>query len=168
MIEFWKPVVNYEGRYEVSNLGKVRSLNFQKSGRIKELTLVMNRPDGYNFIRLGSELRDRSVARLVLETFEGLKPGFIVDHRDRVRTNDVLTNLRWVTSSENKLNSECTLHSSSGGVIGVSWYPQSSRWRAQTRIHGKQWHVGYFNKIEDAIEAIFKFKEKASEKDFRF
>lgn len=95
--EVWKPVVGCDGRYEVSNLGRVRSL---RSSRAPRLLTGVKGSSGY--FRVSIDGRAWLIHRLVLAAFvspcpEGLEGG----HMDGVRTNNALTNLQWITRREN-------------------------------------------------------------------
>ena len=106
VIETWKEVPGYEGLYEVSNCGAVRSLNYQGKKRIKYLRNMKNL-DGYEAIRLyrDGKVKKFSVHRLVYETFVGEIPeGYEIDHINTVRDDNRLVNLRVVTSKENSNN----------------------------------------------------------------
>lgn len=111
--EIWKPVVNFEGLYEVSNLGRVRSVDHMcvtkgghermVKGRIRALC---NSSRGYKHVNLtdGSHrgMKTRKVHQLVLEAFVGPKPhGAVCRHLDGNRTNNCLANLAWGTAAEN-------------------------------------------------------------------
>lgn len=108
--ERWLPVAGYEGIYEVSDQGRVRSLDRtvphghtgtrRAAGR--ELRLLID-SGGYPFVHLGRRPQRRvRVHVLVLETFVGPRPaGLCGLHRDDVKTNGRLSNLRWGTQSEN-------------------------------------------------------------------
>ena len=102
MIEIWKDIPEWEDYYSVSNLGRVFSKKFNK---IKAQTINNN---GYPrvdlFTNKNKEYRKKSiyVHRLVALLFvEGYKEGLVVDHIDNDKTNNVYTNLRWVSQSEN-------------------------------------------------------------------
>ena len=99
-METWRPVPGYEGDYEVSSLGRVRSL-LGKRPRILKAT--SNRR-GYLSLRLcGPRGRRRAyVAHLVLEAFVGPRPpGMEAAHGDAIRSNNSLANLSWKTPLEN-------------------------------------------------------------------
>ena len=106
-MEEWRPVPGYEGRYEVSSLGNVRSLGNAK--RPKGRMLAKQYRDGYASVTLYNGAPGRTsgnkvkVGRLVLLAFVGPKPSDKRDmcHRDTNRANDSLPNLYWGTRSEN-------------------------------------------------------------------
>lgn len=101
--ERWLPVVGWEDRYEVSDLGRVRGIRRQgtKGGLIK--TTVD--PRGYVRVGLWRPLTrrfNRFVHQLVLEAFVGPRPeGLQTRHLNDVKTDNALTNLCWGTPSEN-------------------------------------------------------------------
>ena len=100
--EVWLPVVGYEGAYQVSNWGRVRSLpGFARGARIRKAT-----PAGKGHLRVELSLynqpRSIYVHRMVLEAFVGPCPdGMEGCHNDGDPTNNHLDNLRWDTRSEN-------------------------------------------------------------------
>ena len=100
----WRPVIGYEGLYEVSRFGRVRALfpwRELKSGRIVPGTTT---PKGYAVVSLsrGGIPREMRVHRLVLEAFVGPAPrGHETGHRNGVPNDNRLENLRWITSKEN-------------------------------------------------------------------
>jgi hypothetical protein len=100
--ETWRPVLGYEGLYEVSSFGRIRSSARQGTPG-KTLIGVINRV-GYVVVALWKENRQstRTVHRLVLEAFAGPCPeGHECRHLDGSRTNNKLANLTWGTSREN-------------------------------------------------------------------
>lgn len=102
MNEEWKDIPGQEEHYQVSNIGRLWSKRFN---RIKAVTMNNNGyPRADLFVREGKKVVRKSiyVHRLVAELFvEGYKEGLVVDHIDGDKTNNVQTNLRWVTQSEN-------------------------------------------------------------------
>lgn len=111
MAEEWKDIKGYEGKYQISNLGRVRSLPFQfiKSDGRKislrgKLMLSFDNGRGYQAIFLNNKGKRKlhKIARLVATAFvpnPENKPE--VDHIDANRANDIPSNLRWVTHKEN-------------------------------------------------------------------
>lgn len=113
--ERWKPVLGFEGAYEVSDFGRVRSCDRQavyvrivdgqpqKATRLRRGTLL--RPgtvkSGHQLVSLGRGA-SRLVHRLVLDAFVGPKPpGHEGCHGDGNPANNRLDNLRWGTRSDN-------------------------------------------------------------------
>ena len=105
-VEFWKPVVGYEGLYEVSNLGRVKSLSYNHSGKEKNLKTWNDRL-GYCRVQLNKDGKRKSclIHRLVYEAFIGMIPkSKEIDHIDRIRDNNSVSNLRVVSHKENMNN----------------------------------------------------------------
>ena len=111
MIEVWKPVINYEGYYEVSNLGNVRSCdrlvkcsrgnNFRLwKGKILSQTKAATR--GYYQVSLSKEgvTTKVYVHKLVAEAFLENQDE-TVNHKDGNKLNNKSSNLEWVSYSEN-------------------------------------------------------------------
>lgn len=100
--EIWKDIKGYEGRYQVSNMGRVRSLI--RNGLIRKPKSFGNA--GYLFMVLIKNKKQTrlSVHRLVAEHFvKGYKEGYVVNHKDEDRHNNRADNLEWCTRSYNSL-----------------------------------------------------------------
>ena len=102
MEEIWKPIKNYEGLYEISNIGRIKTLKF--SGGDKPKIMSPYDVHGYKRIRIfkNKKQRSTSIHRLVAEAFlpNPLNKPF-VNHKDGNKSNNVVTNLEWATESEN-------------------------------------------------------------------
>lgn len=107
-VETWKPIPGYEGAYEVSDLGNVRSLDRitdrgrKWRGRAMTPTAMRN---GYMLVTLWRDgaQRTRLVHRLVLTAFVGApEDGTEALHADGNRANNALANLAWGTHAENQ------------------------------------------------------------------
>lgn len=115
--EVWLPVIGWEGLYEVSDQGRVRSLPRQvpsihgsrRRHRGGILNGTLGRTTGYRTCTLIDAEAGRKkyalVHRLVLEAFVGPCPsGFECCHNDGDRSNAALSNLRWDSRSSNTLD----------------------------------------------------------------
>ena len=95
MEEIWKDKKNYEGRYQVSNCGRVKSLNYHRMGFEKILKTKVDK-DGYLTVMLNNPRKTFRVHRLVAEAFipnpDNLPQ---VNHKDENKQNNVVTNLEW-------------------------------------------------------------------------
>lgn len=105
--EEWRTIAGFEGLYEVSNLGNVRSIQFHGKRRIKIMSLTD--VGGYKLVKLRDWENKISLSypvhRLVAQAFipnPENKPQ--VDHIDTNPSNNAVGNLRWVTSLENQNN----------------------------------------------------------------
>ncbi len=105
-MEEWRPVVGYEGIYEVSSLGRVRRIAWAANRPKSDggvLKPYVNK-GGYVVCRLYHNGHHRLflVHRLVMAAFVGPIPaGLQVNHRDFVRTNNAVANLEYLTVTEN-------------------------------------------------------------------
>lgn len=113
-MEYWRDLPGHEGVYQVSDHGRVRSLdrkvftrppNGEPTYRVKRGKILKQgiNSHGYYTVAIGKgKNRTISVHRLVLRTFIGPPPeGFEAAHNNGVRTDNRLSNLRWDTTSGN-------------------------------------------------------------------
>lgn len=99
-MEIWKPVKDFEGLYEVSNLGKVKTLR-----KNKVLKPIYNKQNGYRYIRLYNKYEQfYYIHQLVAEAFCE-KPitdlRLTVNHKNGRKLDNRANNLEWVTFSQN-------------------------------------------------------------------
>ena len=97
MVEVWKEIDGYIGKYEVSNLGRVRSLNYKRSGLPRELKYEMN-SKGYYCVDLckNGKRKKYKVSRLVASAFVENTHGLPeVNHKDEDKMNNRADNLEW-------------------------------------------------------------------------
>ena len=103
MNETWKPIQGYEGNYEVSNYGRVRSLNYHLAGlpRIIKPTMTVN---GYLYVSLSKDGKRKTFAvhRLVAMAFVANPRGLPeINHRDEDKTDNCAWNLEWLCHRDN-------------------------------------------------------------------
>lgn len=163
VIEYFVPIPTYEGYFEVSNLGGVKTLSrmvFVVEGRSKRTnTRLLSQhisAQGYYTVSLSKDgVRNIvPVHQLVAMAFLGYerngKTDIVVDHKDLDKLNNNLDNLRIVTNREN-----CNMKhiQSSSSYTGVGWHKQSGKWRSYIRINNKQVHLGQYDNELDASKA---------------
>lgn len=101
--EEWRSVLGYEGFYEVSNLGRVRSLNYRRRKEIQLRELVLSTSGYYEVVLSnGISLKHHRVHRLVAMAFvDGYEEGLYVNHKDENKLNNRADNLEWISQIEN-------------------------------------------------------------------
>jgi hypothetical protein len=103
MTEIWKKIPNFS-RYEVSNLGRLRSLDYKRSGKVRVLKPAKS-PDGYmKTVLVNDEGKYCSwtVHLFVMLAFVGKKPeGLEVNHKNGDKTDNRVENLEYVTHKQN-------------------------------------------------------------------
>lgn len=103
-MEIWKDIKGYEGLYQVSNFGRVKSLGRKKGGGLADRFIGNEDKDGYISVGLskGGKVKMYRVHRLVVETFLGEIPvGMVINHRDENPLNNHFDNLEVCTPKEN-------------------------------------------------------------------
>lgn len=134
--------------YAISNYGKV--LNKEKQTFLKPHL----DKQGYYNIALSKNGKEKkfSIHRLLALAFIPNPNNLImVDHMDRNKQNNNLTNLRWITPKNNRRNSNKRQNCSSI-YKGVSFH--NGKWRSQIKIDTKNIHIGNFDKQNDAANAF--------------
>jgi hypothetical protein len=151
MEETFRIIKDFE-KYEVSNFGRVKN---NKTGRILKPQIDSH---GYYKVSLCSDGKqfNKKIHKLVGETF--IPNPFnksCIDHIDNNKLNNNVCNLRFCTQQENCMNSKLSSNNTSN-YKGVSFSKQSNKWMAYIDINGKKQYLGYFEKIEDAVNARVK------------
>ena len=111
MDEIWLDIQNYEGRYQVSNLGRVKSLKRtvphagSKTRTFKETILKTNKV-AFDYLQVtlykDGKRKCRYVHNLVMEAFVGEKQDdYEVNHKDEDKNNNTLENLEYLTAKQN-------------------------------------------------------------------
>ena len=98
----WRPIKGYEGLYEISNLGKIKS-NFRQ-GSTTDFLKISNNGNGYMMVRLckNGKAKKYYLHRLLAQTFiDNPEDKPQVNHINENRSDNRLENLEWVTQKEN-------------------------------------------------------------------
>jgi hypothetical protein len=102
-MEVWKPIVGYEGKYEVSSTGKIKSLNYHRSGKPKVLSPKINKY-GYLCVLLYNKgkRKDATIHRLVAMSFINNPKGLPqINHKNECKQDNRVENLEWCTNIYN-------------------------------------------------------------------
>lgn len=84
---------------------------------------------------------------------------FDIDHRNNNKTDNRKFNLRKATVSQNIMNRPIRKDNTSG-CTGIYWNKQKNKWAAKIIVNKKQIHLGFFDKLEDAVKARKEAEDK--------
>lgn len=175
--EIWKDICGYEGYYQVSSLGQIKTLErtiLNEKGKI--ITRVYERikklqfsHKGYHTVNLSKNGSKKTykVHRLVAINFiPNPKNKEQVNHIDHNKLNNSVENLEWVTNRENCCHAKKRMKYSSQ-YIGVHFEKRTNKWRTDIRYEGKNITLGRFKTEEDAYQAKKRFElEKGIENKY--
>lgn len=103
--EIWKDIIGYEGLYQVSNLGNVKSLNYGRSGKVCLLKLKIHTGNYFQVVLCNRKCKNKYfyVHRLVAQHFIfNSENKRCINHKDCNKQNNKVENLEWVTYKENQ------------------------------------------------------------------
>ena len=157
MKEIFKDIPSYEGCYQVSNLGRVKSLQRKGVAFDKYLKPGLG-SDGYKMVVLSKDkkIRGFKVHQLVAMAFlshERCGHKVVVDHINNIKTDNRLNNLQLITNRENS-SKDRTGYSSK--YVGVHLDKRNNRFIATIYNGEKQVHIGTFDTELEASEAYQK------------
>jgi hypothetical protein len=152
MNENWKDVIGYEGLYQVSNLGRVKSLNrfvtrgcnsVFRTGNVLKSSITKD----YLKVVLSKDANKKTftIHQLMAIAFLNHKVDghkLVVDHIDSNKTNNRLENLQIVSQRENVSKSNKLKTSK---YIGVFWCKSKNKWVSRITINNKRFFLGSFN-----------------------
>lgn len=103
-MEIWKNIKGYEGKYQISNIGRVKSLIGNRNNNREKILKLRKNEHGYLYVRLYKKSNGKYclVHRLVAETFlENQNKYPIINHKDEDKTNNRVENLEWCSYKYN-------------------------------------------------------------------
>ena len=163
--EEFRPVPGYEGYYEVSNFGNVKSL-------INDMILKPHFTEkGYQRVDLYKNGKSRHMKNhvLVAMAFLGHVPDgtvkIVVDHIDNNPLNNHVSNLQLISNRENLSKDK---KNGTSQYTGVTWNKNVNKWKSQIYINGKKKHLGLFEKEDEAYEVYQKALKMYHEGDLSF
>lgn len=160
--EIWKDIPDYEGFYQASNLGRVKSLSRKMNHYVpgfdkrilpeKILTAAFNKKTGYYQFQLSKNNKKQrfTAHRAVMYAFHG-KSNLHIDHINSIKTDNSLANLRYVTPRQNA--EYARIRHTPYREIGISWQIRQKKWKAVLYHNNINTCVGFFSTKEAAIEA---------------
>lgn len=169
--EIWEDIVGYEGLYQVSNFGNVKSLGNEKTKKEKILKAGL---DGNGYLQVSLQINNIrktfKVHKLVALCFLNHKPDgtnkIVVDHIDKNKLNNNLINLRLITNRENLSTQRGT-----SMFVGVYFCKSYKKWISKIQVNGKQVSLGYFdteNSAKEVYEDALKLLENGNTSFVKF
>ncbi len=164
MKEIWKPIKNYTKLYEVSNLGRIRSIPRKKIQKRPygdvEITVKGQiiaqyvNIGGYKIVSLrkDKQVKTSYVHRLVVESFIKNKKGNYVNHKNGIRDDNRLENLEWCDRSYNDAHKYRELY---GKKRGITFNSQSKKYIAAIKYRGTSYYIGSYYSKELAYDAFY-------------
>lgn len=127
--EEFRPIEGFEGMYEVSNLGRIRSLVTTRKNAIRKTSsagdgyerVVLSQPqkfEGFNLKQVSCRFVHRLVAQAFIPNPQGLAD---VNHKDGVKNNNVVENLEWISHRDNLLHAVEVLRGGVSWAKGQTW-----------------------------------------------
>lgn len=151
MIEEWKDIIGYEGLYQISNFGNVKSVRFDK----EKLLLPQTNSKGYYFVVLCDKTKRKQmqIHQLVAIAFLNhipCKMELVINHINFDKKDNNVSNLEIVTNRENSNRKHLK---STSKYTGVSFEKDRNKWISQIKINGKRVLLGRFSNEIDANDA---------------
>jgi hypothetical protein len=111
---------------------------------------------GYRVIRIFN--KNRKAHRLAWLYVYGEQPK-LLDHIDRNRSNNAISNLRIATQRENTIN-RSSLSNNASGFTGVLWHAKAKKWEAMVTVKGQRIYLGLFTDPFEAAQAREQYCQK--------
>ena len=161
MQELWADIPNYIGLYQVSNLGRAKSL-YRKIIRAdgvltskKEVFLKHSIHKGYYQVvfSINNKTKAFKIHQLVAMAFLNHIPnGYkkVVDHINNIKTDNRLCNIQIITQRENASKDR---KNKTSKYTGVHWDKKAKKWRVSIKIEKENFYIGYFDEEDKAYLA---------------
>jgi hypothetical protein len=158
--EIWKDIEGYEGYYQISSFGRVKSLSrniFNGHGyyiskeKILRITVEIT-----NYTSVGLSINNKRKGKLVhrlvaLNFIPNLFNKPQINHKNSIKNDNNINNLEWVSALENNCHRE--IKNKTSLYTGVSFKKRNKKWSSRIMIKNKKIHLGVFKTQEEAYEA---------------
>ena len=150
--EFWAEIEGYEGLYEVSDLGRVKS--YWKNKTEGEILRPGKNRGGYFYVFLCKNgVKKKTIHRLVANAFlSNPEKKETVDHINRDKRDNRACNLRFATQSEQNQNTSSWINAKNYCICYLPSCPNPSKWRLEFRYQNEKRKNKYFKTKEEAQE----------------
>lgn len=167
-IEIWKPIINYEGYYEISNKGNIRSLDriinlkngFTRNEKGKTMKIGISHKN-YKYVNLSKNSKNTQyeIHRLLAINFlENINNFNIVNHIDGNTLNNNLNNLEWCNIRENATHGN--LFKNKTSKYPCVYKPKNSnKFLAEINHNKEKIYLGSFDTELIAYEEVLKYKK---------
>lgn len=155
-MEIWKDIVGFEGRYQISNLGNVKSLNYGNRGYARNLVPKTNNK-GYKWVELtnGNSKKCLLIHRLVALAFLKNPNNYpVINHKDENPQNNHVDNLEWCTTS---YNNKYSIERHPERFILLKHRKSRDYYKVKTKYFNV--HINQFSKNGEFIKQWFNFAE---------
>lgn len=172
--EIWKNIKDYDNLYQISNLGRVRSLDRYVKHSVANVNILRKGKIiigcidniGYRHVSLYKNKKGKTfkIHKLVATAFLNHTPcghKLVVDHINNNKLDNRVNNLQLISSRENSTKE----NRGDSNYIGVGYHKSSSKWRSRIQINGINKNLGLFNNEFDAHLAYQKELIKLSKYD---
>ena len=168
-VEIWKDIEGFDGYYQISSFGRVKSLSREMfNGKCyfyskEKILKVQNHTHGYCVIviRYNKKINNFYIHRLVAQYFiDNPKNKREVNHINFIKLNNDVENLEWVSSIENKSHIKI-LKKGTSKYVGVYYNHRSNTkcWQSSIQINYKKIDLGSYNTEEEAYQVRCEYEK---------
>lgn len=158
-MEIWKDIKGYEGLYQISDLGRLKSLSRLTKNRwgkylLKErIVKGYSSKEGYISVKLTKNKKETSfkIHSLVCSAFlnyvNSKTDDLVIDHVNNIKSDNRLSNLQIIT---NRLNCSKDVKNKTSKYTGVCWDSSRKKWHSKIKKQGKTCFLGRYDNEYDA------------------